>query len=151
MINLLYCECNIFLITTISCVLTMGLSMFIKDDHKYLSKQLNFNQQQKYKKIKNERLRHYLIGLVVSSLLGLLIYSNITSKKSSLCIFGLIIFIFSPIIYYFLPKSDYMLKHLTTEQQKMAWLNISRNYTKNKILSYAGAVAIYYLLVTNYF
>lgn len=151
MTNLLFCECNILLVLTISYILMMGLSIFIKDDHKYLSKQLNFYQQQKYKKIKNERLQHYLIGLVVSSLVALLVYSNIKSKKNSLCISGLIIFLFTPIIYYFLPKSDYMIKHLRTEQQRVAWLNISRKYTKNRMLSYVGGILVYYLLVIKFF
>ena len=151
MTNLLFCECNMLLVLAISYILMMGLSIFIKDDHKYLSKQLNFYQQQKYKKIKNERLQHYLIGLVVSSLAALLVYSNIKSKKNSLCISGLIIFLFTPIIYYFLPKSDYMIKHLRTEQQRVAWLNISRKYTKNRMLSYVGGLLVYYLLVIKFF
>ena len=97
------------------------------------------------------RLYHYNIGLILSSLLGLLVFSILSDKKNQLCISGLVIFLLTPIIYYFLPKSDYMIRHLNTEQQKLAWLNVSRSYNKKKMLSYIGGIIVYYILVIKFF
>ena len=146
-----FCSCNLLIISAISYMIMIGFIIFNNDQNKYLLKQLDFRQNQKYKKIKKERLYHYNIGLITSSLLGLLIYSMLSNKKNKLCISGLVIFLFTPIIYYCLPKSDYMIKHLNTEQQKMAWLNVSREYNKKKMLSYVGAIVLYYLVIAKFF
>ena len=145
------CSCNLLLILALSYMVMLGSIMVNNSHNKYLLKQLDFRQNQKYKKIKKERLYHYNIGLISSSLLGLLIYSMLSNKKNKLCLAGLIVFLFTPIIYYCLPKSDYMIKHLNTEQQKMAWLNVSRSYNKKKMLSYVGGIIIYYFLVIKFF
>jgi len=129
----------------------LGLIIFNNDNNKYLLKQLDFSQKRKYKKIKKERLYHYNIGLILSSLLALLVFSILSDKKNKLCISGLVIFLLTPIIYYFLPKSDYMIRHLNTEQQKLAWLNVSRSYNKKKMLSYIGGIIVYYTLVIKFF
>jgi len=145
------CSCNLLLILALSYMVMLGSIMVNNSHNKYLLKQLDFRQNQKYKKIKKERLYHYNIGLISSSLLGLLIYSMLSNKKNKLCLAGLVVFLFTPIIYYCLPKSDYMIKHLNTEQQKMAWLNVSRSYNKKKMLSYVGGIIIYYFLVIKFF
>lgn len=147
----IFCYCNLLLILVLSYMVMLGSIMVNNSHNKYLLKQLDFRQNQKYKKIKKERLYHYNIGLISSSLLGLLIYSMLSNKKNKLCLAGLVVFLFTPIIYYCLPKSDYMIKHLNTEQQKMAWLNVSRSYNKKKMLSYVGGIIIYYFLVIKFF
>ena len=154
MINLskdICCLCNILLVLLISYMIMLGSIIFNDDHNKYLLKQLDFSQKRKYKKIKEERLYHYNVGLVSSALMGMLLYTIIESKKNKLCIIGLVMFLFTPIIYYFLPKTDYMIRHLNTEQQKLAWLNVSRSYNKKKMLSCVGGIIVYYVLVIKFF
>ena len=154
MINIskdIFCCCNILIISILGYMIMLGLIIFNNDNNKYLLKQLDFSQKRKYKKIKKERLYHYNIGLILSSLLALLVFSILSDKKNKLCISGLVIFLLTPIIYYFLPKSDYMIRHLNTEQQKLAWLNVSRSYNKKKMLSYIGGIIVYYTLVIKFF
>ena len=60
----IYCPCNILLISALSYMIMLGSIMFNNNHNKYLLKQLDFRQNQKYKKIKKERLYHYKYWII---------------------------------------------------------------------------------------
>ena len=107
----------------------IGASIFImfkdpntENDLKIL---LDDEQLKKLDNIKKERfsiwLKASLIGIIVSfTICHILEEDNNKLKKTCLC--TLIFFIVQYLVYYLHPKEDYLLIHLKTKEQKIAWL-----------------------------
>ncbi len=119
-------------------------TLFYNDDLKKLSNSLNKKQLKIYTFIKKERLKHFLIGLSTGGILGFLIMITNISTKLKFCLSGITIILFTSVIYYILPKSTYMIKHLTTKEQKDAWMNVSSNFIKKKISGFLLALIVYF-------
>ena len=124
--------CTIFYILLLTYFFMFTFTLFYNDDLKKLSNSLNKKQLKIYTFIKKERLNHFLIGLSVGGILGFLIMITNISPKLKFCLSGITIILFTSVIYYILPKSTYMVKHLTTKKQKEAWMNVSSNFIKKK-------------------
>jgi hypothetical protein len=136
--------CTIFYILFIMCLVMFGLTIIYSGDLKHLDNILDKEQLVIYEKIKKERLNHFYTGLGVGGILGLgVILSNI-NVNSKYCLAGIILLFATSMIYYILPKSDYMVRHLKTEEQKLAWMTIQRNFIKKKIASFIGIVVLYF-------
>jgi hypothetical protein len=106
---------------------------------------LSDEQQQKYQKIRNERRNIYFKGFLYSFIFALvivilksyllkneLITSNMINSilQSRLTIASFVsgVTLLITYFYYILsPKSDYMVLHLETDEQKKEWLNIYKN------------------------
>jgi hypothetical protein len=118
--------------------------MVYSGDLKHLDNLLDKNQKEVYYKIKKERLNHFYTGLCIGGLLGLgVILSNI-QVTSKYCLAGIILLVVTSTVYCVLPKSDYMVKHLKTEEQKLAWITIYRNFVKKKIAGFLGVIILYF-------
>ena len=91
-----------------------------------------------YIKIANERANIYfqglILGLVASYLLLSLVSLTTAFHKAT---FFLAITLITSVLYYFIvPKSDYMLNHLQTQEQNKAWLEVYKNMQKRYILGF---------------
>ena len=88
-------------------------------------KLLDNEQRERYKKIMKERLRLYLQGMILGLILGF-IYLTMTNNKDAgrACLFTVIVLGVNYLYYMLAKKSDYMVPHLTTKEQRNAWLDI---------------------------
>jgi len=103
-----------------------------------------------YINITNERANIYfqglILGLVASYLLISLVALTTPFHKAT---FFLAITLITSVLYYFIvPKSDYMLNHLQTQEQNKAWLEIYKKmqsrYISGFILGCLAAIPISY-------
>ena len=103
-----------------------------------------------YIKISNERRNIYfqglILGLVASYLLISLVALTTPFHKAT---FFLAITLITSVLYYFIvPKSDYMLNHLQTQEQNKAWLDVYKKmqsrYISGFILGCLSAIPISY-------
>ena len=98
---------------------------------------LNIDQKQKYKSIILERFRIYIFGMILGLLLGFGYAYIYNEDKFKVCKFVAIVLVTKLTFYYFYPKSDFMLYHLTEREQVSAWTDLYRNYKnawKNSII-----------------
>ena len=122
---------------------------FLMDKHSEVAKyqeSLNEDQQKIYQKIVNERksiaLQGYGLGLGLS--IGFLVSRHFMTKRKgsfinssigALCLTTAITFIVQYFYYMLSPKSNWMLKELSTPEQKEQWLKVYRAYSWNYHLS----------------
>ena len=122
---------------------------YLMDKHGEVKKyqdSLDDTQKVIYKKIVEDRkklaMQGYALGIAMS--IGFLIGRHflMKSKKSllstsvaSLCVTGAITFVVQYFFYMLMPKKDWMLNHLTTEEQKAQWVKVYRAYSWNYHLS----------------
>jgi len=118
---------------------------YLMDQHPVVAQyeeSLDDTQKKMYQKIVNERrnlsIQGYALGISMSIgfLLGrhFLLKSNkslLSSSISSLCVTASITFIVQYFYYILSPKSDWMLNHITTEEQKILWVKVYRAYSHN--------------------
>ena len=136
--------CAIFYVILITHLFVYGYTLLNSLDLKKLDSLLNDEQKVIYEKIKKERLHHFYIGLGVGALLGLFIILSKVGFTSKYCLSGIVLILSSVMVYYVLPKSDYMIRHLNSEEQKMAWLSVSRNFKKKKMAGFILAIILYF-------
>jgi uncharacterized protein YacL len=94
---------------------------------KTYTKDLSEELLDKYETIKNERMLHFNIGLLLAIVISvlLLFYNylpNSTLKRNNIII--LLILLLPMIVYKVLPKSDYMLNYTQTDQDYKDWFDI---------------------------
>lgn len=107
-----------------------------------------------YQRINDERSSIYFQGLAIGFLLVVLFNSfygsQISNSFHKSCLFILIILSFSLFYYTLMPKSDYMLNHLTNSEQNKAWLDVYKTmknrYATGFLLGMAAAVPLSYSL-----
>lgn len=119
---------------SISCVIAFALlgsmlfmtfSMDKNDKIIYFLSLLSPEQQLIYKNIVKERLHIYLQGFVIGLIIGLIYLRYYPkSKASTYCVFTALVLGFTYIHYTLMPKSTYMLEHITNQEQSAAWLGI---------------------------
>ena len=102
------------------------------------NKSLSLKQLQYYKKIKSERLKHFiygcLIGLISASFIVVLLQPM--NKYESIGLFSIITIVGIEITYMLLPKSDYMLYHLTNTNQQQLLINCYNKWITNAYYSF---------------
>tara|TARA_B000000532_G_C18686469_1_gene327667 strand:+ start:140 stop:583 length:444 start_codon:yes stop_codon:yes gene_type:complete len=117
-------------------------------------KLLDNRQKDLYSKIKVERanisMSGYGAGLLLSLLLILLNY--ISNRKESLsttsmaCLTGAVTFTVQYFYYILSPKTDFMVLHLESREQREAWLKIYKqcqyNYHLGLVLGIIGAILL---------
>lgn len=99
-----------------------------------------------YQKISHERFNQYLQGLGLGFLVMLLVNhfygQNITNSYYKTTLFLLIVLAVSLFYYLLIPKSDYMLNHISSEEENKAWLYVYKNMKNRYIIGFLlGAVA----------
>ncbi len=104
--------------------------MFNYNKHKLLDRfdaLLNQEQKARYKNIIDERMKLYVHGMILGVVLGFLYLGMVPSQTlGRACIFTMIVLGINNMYYILMPKSDYMVPHLTTKEQRVAWLHIYR-------------------------
>lgn len=117
--------------------------------HQFMNS-LDEKQKLIYQNIVEERLRIFLTGSLIGLLLGLsyLWYAmkNKIHTGMRICI-AFTILIGIPYLYYSLtPKSDWMLLHLTSQQQNADWLDVYRFMKRKCHMGFLLGVVGYLLL-----
>ena len=151
------CRLNCAIATAV--LISMIYKMFSIDKSQIMTnftKTLTSNLREKYQKIVLERRNIYFQGYALGFAISLfVIYNNYIklsssrtknqalSKFSLVCTVVSVTFIVSYFHYILHPKSDWMVKYLTTNQQKDAWLKIYRHMQLNSHIGAAlGIVAV---------
>ena len=151
------CRLNCAVATAV--LISMIYKMFSIDKSQIMTnftKTLTSNLREKYQKIILERRNIYFQGYALGFAISLfVIYNNYIklsssrtknqalSKFSLVCTVVSVTFIVSYFHYILHPKSDWMVKYLTTNQQKDAWLKIYRHMQLNSHIGAAlGIVAV---------
>ena len=122
------------MIKIISCAIAFILLLSSILMHFFIDKKddflltLNDDQKQKYKSIILERFRIYIFGMILGLLLGFSYIYIYSEDKFKVCKFVAIVLVTKLTFYYFYPKSDFMLYHLTEREQVSAWTDLYRNY-----------------------
>lgn len=138
--------CTIFYILFIIHFMVFGLTMIYNSDLKHLESLLDRKQLEIYDKIKKERLNHFYCGLGAGGFLGLGVILSNMKLTSRFCLAGIVLIFSTVMIYYILPKSEYMVKHLKTEDQRLAWMSVHRNFMKKKIAGFLAVIILYFCI-----
>jgi hypothetical protein len=135
----------VFLVSMFYRLMTMNKDLY---DQGFTST-LSHDQMNKYKNIIDERrnicIQGYLLGFFIAVLQ---IVGNVYMKKQKMskmsmaCIIASTVFVVQYFYYILSPKSDWILLHLDTAEQKEKWLSIYRSMQYNCHISVAlGIVA----------
>jgi len=108
---------------------------------------LNVDQKKKYKDIIQERFKIYIFGMILGLVLGFLYVYIYNEDRFKVCKFVSIVLVTKLTFYYFYPKSDFMLYHLTETEQVKAWTDVYRNY-KNAWRNSLIIATISYILLS---
>lgn len=108
---------------------------------------LNADQKKKYKDIIQERFKIYIFGMILGLVLGFLYVYIYNEDRFKVCKFVSIVLVTKLTFYYFYPKSDFMLYHLTETEQVSAWTDVYRNY-KNAWRNSLIIATISYILLS---
>ena len=108
---------------------------------------LNVDQKKKYKDIIQERFKIYIFGMILGLVLGFLYVYIYNEDRFKVCKFVAIVLVTKLTFYYFYPKSDFMLYHLTETEQVKAWTDVYRNY-KNAWRNSLIIATISYILLS---
>lgn len=125
------------------------IMLFLKDENLFTTfiNTLDEKQKKTYLQVIKERTNIYLSGKFIGLILGLLyLFISGNYSKQGVCIFISITFVFQLLFYKLYPKSTYMLEHLTTSEQKIAWLDIYKYMKKIWIISVILSFIAYFLL-----
>ncbi len=147
---------------TVSCILAgafIAASVFVcfRVDKKMLKnplmKLLNRENQTRYIALTNERRNIYLkgfaLGFVISVVSLVLLNKNKMfklTKLTNICFILAVSFTVNYFFYILHPKSDYMVNHLQTQEERSAWLKIYRtmqfNYHLGFVLGLIGMIFV---------
>jgi len=137
------CYCFVLYFILIAYLSVFGITMFYHGDLEKMYNLMDEKQQIIYKTIRQERLQHYLTGLGAGVVLSLPTLYLIKDNTTKVCASGIVLMMTAAIVYYNLPKTTFMVKHLNTQEQKEAWMNVSRNFIKKKMAGVLLALTIY--------
>ena len=117
-----------------------------KEEVNMLKNMLSGDALNAYKNINKERFTQYFQGLALGFLLVILInnfYGDmITNSFHRTTLFLLIVMSVSLLYYMMMPKSDYMLNHITTEKENKAWLHVYKTMKNRYLIGFLlGALA----------
>lgn len=147
---------------TVSCILAgafIAASVFVcfRVDKKMLNnplmKLLNRENQTRYMRLTNERRNIYLkgfaLGFIISVISLVLLNKNKMfklTKLTNICFIVAVSFSINYFFYILHPKSDYMVNHLQTQEERSAWLKIYRtmqfNYHLGFVLGLIGMIFV---------
>jgi len=122
---------------------------------KFLALETSLDDSQKtiYGLVKAERLRLYLTGLTLGTLISLafLYYNPPKSLISTICLFVTISWTICIAFYMLMRKSTYMIQHLTSQDQVNKWLDVYRDMQWRWIVGFILGIVGYSLLCYGFF
>ena len=131
---------------TVSTVLGIGMlgaavsTMTVsKQQHDLLKQTLSEELATRYEAIAIERRNHYLMGLALGIVLAVLALRSVktSNRFHRITLFTLVTLVTGVTVYCILPKSDYMLNHLKTEEQIKAWLEVYKTMKGRYMMGFA--------------
>ena len=137
------CYCFVLYFMLVAYLSIFGITMFYRGDLEKMVALMDEKQRTIYKSIRNERLQHYLTGLATGVILSIPTLYLIKDTTTNVCASGIILMMTASIVYYLLPKTTFMIKHLNSQEQKEAWMNVSRNFIKKKMAGILFALVLY--------
>ena len=123
---------------------SMSTMAVTEEQHNLLRKTFNDELDEIYGNIVIERRNHYVQGILLGSLLAFLItnMTKINNRFHRISLFILVTLMTAVVFYFLMPKSDYMLNHLKTEEQNKAWLEFYKTMKQRYFLGFVfGALA----------
>ena len=115
-----------------------------EEQHNVLRKTFSDELDTIYGNIVIERRNHYVIGLILGIALSYLVLNlvKINNRFHRISLFLTITLMTGVVFYFLMPKSDYMLNHLKTEEQNKAWLEVYKTMKQRYFLGFLfGALA----------
>ena len=109
-----------------------------KEQHDVLRKVLSDDLDKVYENIIAERRNHYIIGLVLGLALSytVLKFLKISNRLHRMSLFVLITLVTGGLFYSLMPKSDYMLNHLKTEEENKRWLEVYKTMKQRYLIGF---------------
>ncbi len=123
-----------------------------EEQHSNLRAVLSDELDKKYDAIARERRNHYVGGLILGIVLSYLVLQlvKINNRFHKMSLFLAITLLTTVMFYSLMPKSDYMLNHLKTEEENKAWLEVyktmKQRYFVGLVLGAFSAVTLAYAL-----
>ncbi len=107
----------------VGCVSTLSIS---EEQQNLLKNVFSDDLDKKYEKIIDERRNHYVIGLLIGLIISFIVIKNIIiNTYFERITLALAITLGTAVMFYMLmPKSDYMLNHLKTQEENKKWLEV---------------------------
>jgi|TARA_B100000963_G_scaffold319031_1_gene300566 hypothetical protein len=130
-ISLIFAICNLFFTVVIVLASLKIIPITSTPQFHKLVNLLDNEQKNRYDNIKNERknlaMQGYLLGMILSCII--IYYCSISKNKSInktsyFCIAISVTYITHYFYYLLMPKSDWMVIHLKTVEQRKEWINI---------------------------
>jgi len=124
---------------------SISTMLVTKEQTDQLRKVLSPELASKYDTIVKERTSHYIQGLLIGMVVAyfILLYVMKTTNRFYRISLFFGITLFTTALYYLLmPKSDYMLNHLKTEEENKAWLSVYKTMKYRYLIGFVlGALA----------
>ncbi len=98
----------------------------------------------KYDAIVKERTSHYIQGLILGMIIAYVILYHLktTNRFHRISLFFGITLFTTALYYLLMPKSDYMLNHLKSEDENKAWLSVYKTMKFRYLIGFVlGALA----------
>lgn len=94
--------------------------------HDVLRNKFSPELDERYNAIVCERRNHYIQGLILGAVLSFLAFRRTAFNNAfhKTVAFTAVTLLTSVLYYYIMPKSDYMLNHLKTQEENVAWLDV---------------------------
>ncbi len=115
-----------------------------EEQHNKLRKLFSDELDEIFEKIVIERRNQYIQGILLGAAIAFCISSlaKITNRFHKMSLFVLITLMTAVVYYFLMPKSDYMLNHLKTQEENKAWLEVYKTMKQRYFLGFVfGALA----------
>ena len=117
-------------------------------EYNNLLKSLDDEQKNKLDKIVVERTNIFKISSLVSVVMTLLVlfkYRNKNTQNQLICLFIISYIFLMSLIYMAWPKSDYMIRHLVSQEQRDLWVKMKQNMGIKKYFGIGIGLFVYSL------
>ena len=117
-------------------------------EYNNLLKSLDDKQKNKLDKIVIERTNIFKISSLVSIVMTLLVlfkYRNKNTQSQLICLFIISYILLMSLIYMAWPKSDYMIRHLVSQEQRDLWVKMKQNIGIKKYFGIGIGLFVYSL------
>ncbi len=115
-----------------------------EEQHNKLRKLFSDELDEIFEKIVIERRNQYIQGLLLGVAIAFCIskLAKITNQFHKISLFVLVALMTAVVYYFLMPKSDYMLNHLKTQEENKAWLEVYKTMKQRYFLGFVfGALA----------